>query len=88
MWNDWGAQQVFYSTEMKGIMKIYQEANFAPDIMPVSFFGLFNLNNILKGMLDACMLLTWTNAINVPNTLAPVEWGFITYKDGAAGTAS
>jgi len=34
----------------------------------------------LKAVINACELLTWTNAINVENPLMPVEWGFITFK--------
>jgi len=32
MWNKWGAQQVYYSTEMKGLSALYDEANFLPYI--------------------------------------------------------
>ena len=48
------------------------------------FFGLFDLNSILKGFVDAAILLTWTNVIDVVNPLVPVEWGFVTYKADAA----
>ena len=64
---------------MKGISALYDQAGFMPSFTP--FFGLFGMSNILKGVLDACNLLTWTNAINVPNPLAPVEWGFVTFTD-------
>ena len=64
----------------------YDEANYLPDTG--IFFGLGSLPNIVKGLIDAMILLTWTNAINVENPIAPVEWGFISYKKDASGAGN
>jgi len=71
---------------MDGLDRIYEQANFIPSwpMLNIPFYGLFEWNSIVKGVLDAFELLTWTNAINVVNPLAPVEWGLITYKQDAA----
>ena len=79
-WNDWAAQQVFYVTSLAGINNLYTAANsFTVGFLstaPIAGYGLGNLNGLLKLSADIAKLLVWSNMIDVPNTLAPVEWGF------------
>ena len=87
-WNEWAAQMVFYTTSLRGINKLYEAANsftvgFASTV-PIGGYALGNINGLLKLCADIAGLLTWTNMIEVPNTLAPVTWGFPGYTVGGA----
>lgn len=94
-WNDWGAQNVFYVTSLAGINNMYDAANaFTTGFLstqPIAGFGAGNINGLLKLAADIAKLLVWSNMIEVPNTLAPVTWGFpgmLTAEEAAAAAAA
>lgn len=84
-WNDWAAQQVYYTSSLKGVNNLYEAANsftvgFA-SFIPVASYAAGNINGLLKLCADIVKLLIWSNMVAVPNTLAPVTWGFPGYVD-------
>jgi len=91
-WNDWAAQNIFYVTSLAGINNLYIAANsFTVGFLstaPIAGFGLGNINGLLKLSADIAKLLVWSNMIDVPNTLAPVEWGFPGMITDAAADAA
>jgi hypothetical protein len=94
-WNDWAAQNVFYVTSLNGINNLYEAANsFTVGFLsfePVAGYALGNINGLLKLSADIAKLLVWSNMIEVPNTLAPVTWGFpgmLTAAEAAAAATS
>ena len=91
-WNDWAAQMVFYVTSLAGINNLYDAGNsFFYGFLsaaPIAGFGFGNIAGLLKLSADIAKLLVWSNMIDVPNTLAPVEWGFPGMVDAAADAAT
>ena len=79
---------VFYTSSLKGITALYEAANsFTVGVgstLPLANFALGNVNGLLKLSADIAELLVWSNMIEVPNTLAPVTWGFPGYTDPSA----
>ena len=84
-WNEWAAQQVYYTSSLKGVNDLYEAANsftvgFASAV-PIGGYAAGNINGLLKLCVDIVKLLLWSNMVDVPNTLAPVTWGFPGYTD-------
>ena len=87
-WNEWAAQEIYYTTSLKGIFNLYDSANsFTVGLWSTNIFfnyGMGNINGLLKLSADIAGLLVWSNMIEIPNTLAPVVWGFPGYTDPSA----
>jgi hypothetical protein len=84
-WNEWAAQQVFYTSSLKGVNDLYDAANsfttgFA-SVVPIAGYAAGNINGLLKLCIDIVKLLIWSNMVDVENTLAPVTWGFPGFVD-------
>ena len=91
-WSEWGAQQIFYTTSLKGITALYEAANALPygflSTAPLTGFLAGNLAGMFKLFCDIAGLLVWSNMILIDQPLAPVTWGFPTYTDGASAAAA
>ena len=91
-WNDWAAQNVFYVTSLAGVNNFYEAANSFTtgfwSTQPIAGYALGNMNGLLKLCADIAKLLVWSNMIEVPNTLAPVQWGFPGMLDAADAAAA